>query len=128
MVDGKWKRAADYWRFTIFHLPFAIQEMRFSAVLLEPALENVRDDGDLETGWSSPRISRMPRITPQSRPYGRPPGGGRRPPSWQAKIHKHKQHPCSCRLCLRIFACPTARSAAERPGVAVLNRVEPWSV
>jgi hypothetical protein len=37
MVDGKWKRAADYWRFTIFHLPFAIQEMRFSAVLLEPA-------------------------------------------------------------------------------------------
>jgi hypothetical protein len=47
MVDGKWKRAADYWRFTIFHVPFAIQEMRFSAVLLEPALENVPDDGDL---------------------------------------------------------------------------------
>jgi hypothetical protein len=33
--------------------------------------------------------------------------------------------PCSCRLCLRIFACPPARSAAGRPGVAVLNRVEP---
>jgi hypothetical protein len=33
MVDGKWKRAAEYWDFTIFHLPFAIQEMRFSAVL-----------------------------------------------------------------------------------------------
>jgi hypothetical protein len=32
---------------------------------------------------------------------------------------------CSCRLCLRIFACPPARSAAGRPGVAVLNRVEP---
>jgi hypothetical protein len=31
MVDGKWKRAAEYWRFT--HLPFTVchQEMRFSA-------------------------------------------------------------------------------------------------
>jgi hypothetical protein len=39
------------------------------------------------TGWSWPRISRIPRITPPcSTPYGRPPGGGRRPPSWQAKM------------------------------------------
>jgi hypothetical protein len=29
MVDGKWKRAAEHWRFTIFHLPFAIQECVF---------------------------------------------------------------------------------------------------
>ena len=55
-----------------------------------------------------------------------PPGGGLRPPSGQAKIHKHKQPPLPCRLCLRTFACPTARSAAGRPAVAVLNIARRW--
>ena len=35
---------------------------------------------------------------------------------------------CSGRWCLRIFACPPARRAAGRPGVAVLNPVEPLAV
>jgi hypothetical protein len=35
MVDRTWKRAAEYWRFSIFHLPFAIKQMRSSAVLLD---------------------------------------------------------------------------------------------
>jgi hypothetical protein len=34
MVDGKWKRTTEYWGFAIFHLPFAIQEMRFFSILL----------------------------------------------------------------------------------------------
>jgi hypothetical protein len=33
MVDGKWKKAVEYWRFTIFHLPFAIQDAFFSILL-----------------------------------------------------------------------------------------------
>ncbi|HXG57324.1 MAG TPA: hypothetical protein VNJ03_18230, partial [Vicinamibacterales bacterium] len=33
MVDGKWERTAKYWRFTIFHLPFAMQDAFFSILL-----------------------------------------------------------------------------------------------
>jgi hypothetical protein len=33
MVDGKWKKAVEYWRFTIFQLPFAIQDAFFSILL-----------------------------------------------------------------------------------------------
>jgi hypothetical protein len=33
MVDGKWERTAEYWRFAIFHLPFAMQDAVFSILL-----------------------------------------------------------------------------------------------
>jgi hypothetical protein len=35
MEDGKWQRAANPWRFAIFHLPFTLQDAFFS-ILLDP--------------------------------------------------------------------------------------------
>jgi len=75
--------------------------------------------------------SRMPRISTYcTTPYGRPPGGGRRPPSGQAKIHKHKQHPLLLPL---VFADLCLPSRAQRGREArcgrveqVLNRVGQW--
>jgi hypothetical protein len=63
-----------------------------------------------------------PRITPQcSTPYGRPPGGGRRPPSWQAKIHKHKPHPLLLPLAFADPCLPYRAQRGREAGVAVLN-------
>jgi hypothetical protein len=38
MEDGEWKRAGELERFTIFHLPFSMQDAFFS-ILLRPALQ-----------------------------------------------------------------------------------------
>ena len=60
-----------------------------------------------------------------SRPYGRPPGGGLRPPSGQAKIPKHKPHPLLLPL---VFADLGLPSRAQRGREPRCRRVEPWPV